>query len=266
MKLFAKQRLSKKLLIAPLISTLVLAGCEEGLTVGGAEGLSTTGTTTETVEIDVVAPEAFSITDTAIWDGRPTFGGIWVAYPDIEQPERVRIRNNENGKEVIAGLYRREREFPGPKFQLSADAAAELGVLAGTPTELTIIALRRKVVEVAVEPEEQPEVETEVLSEPEETQPADDVTTPVRRPAEAVEVVAPAVEPVAPAAVLAPLPTADIVDIVESALPPVAEPTEADPNALAFYVQVATLKSKEKAEITVGKLTTAGLPVEIRER
>ena len=49
-------------------------------------------------------------------------------------------------------------------------------------------------------------------------------------------------------------------------MPPIEAPLEADPNALAFYIQVATLKNKAKAEITVGKLTTAGLPVEIRER
>jgi cell division septation protein DedD len=102
------------------------------------------------VERDVEAPDVFQITDAALWDGRPSLGGVWVAYPGDIQPERVIIRNTENKKFVIGALFRRERENPGPKVQLSSDAAAALGILAGKPTELNVTALRRKSVPAAV--------------------------------------------------------------------------------------------------------------------
>jgi len=48
------------------------------------------------VERDVEAPDVFDVTDLALWDGRPSLGGVWVAYPDNIEPERVIIRNTEN--------------------------------------------------------------------------------------------------------------------------------------------------------------------------
>ena len=45
------------------------------------------------VERDVEAPEVFQVTEKALWDGRPSLGGVWVAHPDSDQPERVIIRN-----------------------------------------------------------------------------------------------------------------------------------------------------------------------------
>ncbi len=102
--------------------------------------------TVKLVERDVEAPDVFQVTDTALWDGRPSLGGVWVAYPGDIQPERVIIRNEENRKFVIGALFKRERDNPGPKFQLSSDAAAALGVLAGKPTMLNVTALRREAV------------------------------------------------------------------------------------------------------------------------
>ncbi len=110
-----------------------------------------TGTTAQTVEQDVESPEVFKKTDTGLWDGRPSLGGVWIAHPDVKEPERVIIRNQDNGKFIIGALFRRERENPGPRFQVSSDAAAELGMLAGAPAMLDVTALRR--VEVAVEPD-----------------------------------------------------------------------------------------------------------------
>ena len=66
------------------------------------------------------------MTDQGLWDGRPSLGGVWVAHPDVTEPERVIIRNEANGKFVIGALFRRERELPGPKLQMSSDAAAAL--------------------------------------------------------------------------------------------------------------------------------------------
>ncbi len=140
-----------------LVVTFALAGCgtnfklpEFSLGKKKAPVSKTAGTTPESsvklVERDVEAPDVFQVTDTALWDGRPSLGGVWVAYPGDIQPERVIIRNEENRKFVIGALFKRERDNPGPKFQLSSDAAAALGVLAGKPTMLNVTALRREAV------------------------------------------------------------------------------------------------------------------------
>ncbi|MEY1554938.1 SPOR domain-containing protein [Yoonia sp. R2331] len=97
-----------------------------------------------TVERDVEAPEVFSVSENGLWDGRPSLGGVWVAHPDASGPERVIIRNPSNDKFVIGALFRRERENPGPALQVSSDAAEELGMLAGAPQSLSVIALRRE--------------------------------------------------------------------------------------------------------------------------
>ena len=96
------------------------------------------------VERDVESPEVFSVTENGLWDGRPSLGGVWVAHPDVVDPERVIIRNQTNNNFVIGALFRRERDNPGPALQISSDAAEELGVLAGSPTLLSVIALRRE--------------------------------------------------------------------------------------------------------------------------
>lgn len=101
------------------------------------------------VERDVEAPDVFQITENGLWDGRPSLGGVWVAHPDVIEPERVIIRNQSNGKFVIGALFRRDRNNPGPELQISSDAAAALDVLAGAPTQLNVTALRR--VQVAPE-------------------------------------------------------------------------------------------------------------------
>jgi rare lipoprotein A len=132
---------------------LVLSGCEgfemPKLSLGAKKETQDTApaaanSSTRLVERDVEAPDVFQVTDSALWDGRPSLGGVWVAYPGDIQPERVIIRNEETKKFVIGALFKRERENPGPKIQLSSDAAAALGILAGKPTVLNITALRRE--------------------------------------------------------------------------------------------------------------------------
>ncbi|MEM6635534.1 MAG: SPOR domain-containing protein [Pseudomonadota bacterium] len=88
----------------------------------------------------VEAPDVFDVTDEALWDGRPSLGNIWVAYEGAD-PLSVVMRNEETGAEITGALFRRERFFPGPPFQLSSDAAAELGILAGQPTRIRVTAL-----------------------------------------------------------------------------------------------------------------------------
>ena len=123
-----------------------LAGCVQGLGGGSAPAPAAgkPATSVKLVDRDVEAPEIFQTTDTALWDGRPSLGGVWVAAPDANDPERVILRNPANGKFVIGALFRRERENPGPRLQISSDAAAALGVLAGQPVKINVTALRRE--------------------------------------------------------------------------------------------------------------------------
>lgn len=133
--------------LASLIS-FALSGCDKLPSFGGnatptaADAVAPNGQTL--VERDIEAPEVFSVSEQGLWDGRPSLGGVWVAHPDVTDPERVIIRNVANGKFVIGALFRRERENPGPALQVSSDAAEALGMLAGSPATLSVIALRRE--------------------------------------------------------------------------------------------------------------------------
>ncbi|RMD95206.1 MAG: SPOR domain-containing protein [Alphaproteobacteria bacterium] len=150
-----------KLALLALLPAVALAGCDnanmpqlkmpklfakrDGAAAGGAQ---TGASSQKLVEREVEAPEVFSVREPGLWDGRPSLGGVWVAYPGVKDPERVIIRNPANDSFVIGALFRRERDNPGPKLQVSSDAAAALGVLAGQPTELEVVALRKKQVAV----------------------------------------------------------------------------------------------------------------------
>jgi rare lipoprotein A len=135
----------------PLAAILSLSACEGGFQLPGATATDGTAaaTTIQLVETDVEAPEIFQVTDQGLWDGRPSLGGVWVAHPDVTDPERVIIRNEENGTFVIGALFRRERENPGPLIQVSSDAAEALQMLAGAPARLNVTALRREEIESA---------------------------------------------------------------------------------------------------------------------
>ncbi len=141
--------------LACLVGVAVaLAGCETGAgSPNGAAGADAAPVAQrgKSGTRDVEAPEVFNVTDKGLWDGRPSLGGIWVAHSSVKTPERVVVRNAANGKSIEAALFRRERSNPGPALQLSDSAAAALGMLAGQPAELTVVALRR--MEVAPEPE-----------------------------------------------------------------------------------------------------------------
>ncbi|MCZ4352309.1 SPOR domain-containing protein [Roseovarius aestuarii] len=138
-----------------------LAGCQglEGANpfkakpVDEPSSISGDSSSVRLVERDVEAPDVFQVTDKGLWDGRPSLGGVWVAHPDVTDPERVIIRNTANNKFVIGALFRRERVNPGPAFQVSSDAASALGMLAGAPAQLNVTALRREAAPAAATPD-----------------------------------------------------------------------------------------------------------------
>lgn len=140
-------------------AALILAGCQTGGSslsgkpaAGDAQGIVT-------MEKDIESPEAFNMTGESLWDGRPSLGGVWVAHTSVKDPERVLIRNTKNGKSVVGALFRRERDNPGPSVQVSSDAAEALGMLAGQPANLSIVALRRQELDLTPAAEVTPETE-----------------------------------------------------------------------------------------------------------
>ena len=139
---------------------LALSACQDGTNKfnlfkkkeGAEETAAPLARAGKSEERDVEAPDVFQVTDSGLWDGRPSLGGVWVAHADVKEPERVIIRNEANDKFVVGALFRRERETPGPRLQISSDAAEALGMLAGQPMKLNVTALRREEVELEPAP------------------------------------------------------------------------------------------------------------------
>lgn len=133
------------------VTAVTLAGCQAGggaATSGGTTAATGDTRSTKLVDRDIEAPDVFNVTDSALWDGRPSLGGVWVAAEKATDPERVIIRNPANGKFVIGALFKREAFNPGPPLQISSDAAAALGLVAGQPATVSVTALRREEVPV----------------------------------------------------------------------------------------------------------------------
>lgn len=227
---------------AALVSFTLLAACDGAQMPGFLQSKddvdqSGDATSTRLVERDVEAPEVFDVTDQGLWDGRPSLGGVWVAHPDVTEPERVIIRNQENGKFVIGALFRRERELPGPKLQISSDAAQALGILAGAPAPLNVVALRR----------EEADAPAEAVAEGQTIQAPAAVTEATLDPVAAAPAeVAPA--PVAAAPVVAPSPA------------PAATSALAKP-----YVQIGIFSVEANAERAAKQMRGAGLTPSVKE-
>ncbi|MFY0691914.1 MAG: SPOR domain-containing protein [Paracoccaceae bacterium] len=227
-------------------AALVLSACEEGQGFGlqpADQGPPVeTAATGDAVESDVEAPEVFELTDRGLWDGRPSLGGVWVAHPDVSDPERVIIRNPSNGTSVIGALFRRERENLGPALQVSSDAAEELDILAGQPTTLQVTALRTKAVPVAPERALSDEVIEETPQVAEDTTDAAPVlaeaqpsTKPIARPETEGDEVAAAIASAAAAAIAssetAPAAPSPAVMAESDALAPATARASRDPAA-----------------------------------
>ena len=216
-------------------SLALLGGCDElasgslfsGIGAGAPSGAASGAPERVAGHVRVVeAADIFDVTETGLWDGRPSLGLIWVAYQGAD-PTNVIIRNQENDQFVVGALYRRERFFPGPPFQLSSDAAAELGILAGAPTRIRVTALVEERI-AAPEPEPEPETEAEAPADivPEtETEalelPDADMADPIAAAAAAIAAADPAGETPA---------TDEVIAEPEPVIPP-RRPTIEGPNA-----------------------------------
>ena len=252
---------------------MALAACEMGA--GNAptsESPQATGSDTATpatsvrlVDHDVEAPDVFQATEKGLWDGRPSLGGVWVASSDAKNPERVIMRNPTNGKFVIGGLFQRDASLPGPKLQLSSDAADALGLLAGEPAVINVTALRREEA-----PAPKPDASKPLLDANESvggTAPADvaataaaaidaagtpaaDVAVP-SKPAKPAKSTATALAPIAePAAQLAPL----VADA-----PPAAPPAQGTGKLIQIGIFSVEANAKRASEV----LSKAGIAASI---
>lgn len=143
-------RVGLRKVVFGLAATGLLIGCVDGGGQTGVDGSQVSAPIRAAAGArDIEAPEVYQASDSALWDGRPSLGGIWVAAPDADNPERVAIFNPGTGKTVTGALFKRERDNPGPRLQLSSDAAEALGILAGQPTQIRVTALRKEEVREA---------------------------------------------------------------------------------------------------------------------
>lgn len=244
-------------------AALALTGCVGGANPFGGKSSADDGVvpaqkSTRLVDRDTEAPEIFQTTDTALWDGRPSLGGVWVASPEAKDPERVIIRNKANGKFVIGALFRRETLNPGPKLQISSDAAAALGILAGQPQEINVTALRRE--EVPTETDaSKPILDS---SETVETASLD----PIAGAAAAIEKADPkGAAPAMPTAPLAPVPATTAASAPASGPAPAKPAAPPAPAATGGKtIQIGIFSVEANAKRAVDALKKAGLSAEIK--
>ncbi len=216
---------------------------------------------------DVEAPEVFQKNEAGLWDGRPSLGGVWVAHPDVTDPERVIIRNEDNGRFVVGALFRRERENPGPALQVSSDAAEELGMLAGSPAQLNVTALRREASTVA--PPATTDFDTPIDTETVDLAGPSDVSASPLDETDAV--VAGAAAAIAASADAA---SADVTDAVVPPAPslpaaPVSNGAAAAIDALAATVDLAAAEAAfappaSGASDAIASLAPVGAPLDAR--
>lgn len=258
------------------LACLLLAGCEElpeqlsflQPNQSPSEEVSSAAApaATRLIERDVEAPEVFQVTEAGLWDGRPSLGGVWVAHPDVSEPERVIIRNSANGKFVIGALFRRERDIPGPRLQSSSDAAAALGMLAGAPVELNVTALRRESVPDPEAPQEVDAIETaEAISEqPITEEPLDPIA------AAGASLDEGAVAAATAATAVGQTPPSGATDEVQTAAletpSPAPTPTQVPSSLQKPFVQIGIFSVEENANRTAEMMRSAGMVPTVYEQ
>lgn len=251
------------------LGMLALTGCDESgqfslLQNNGASGGETSANrSVRLVERDVEAPDIFQVTEAGLWDGRPSLGGVWVAHPDVTEPERVIIRNTSNGNFVIGALFRREVNTPGPRVQVSSDAAATLAMLAGQPVQLNVTALRREEVPTAASEETD---EAQAMSE---ALPAPGAITesrldPIASAAAAIE--AAPVRPAAATASPTPPPTRPATAPGTAVQTAAAAPAPRASGLDKPYLQIGIFSIEANANRAATAMRNAGMVPEVRQQ
>ncbi len=271
-----------RLVSGMIISAFALGACSEtgGLNLGdafkskdtGEEVVARAAPNTASIERDVESPDVFYATEAALWDGRPSLGGIWISHPDVKEPERVLIRNKSNEKYVVGALFRHEREMPGPRLRMSSDAADALAMVAGSPTQVEVVALRKE--EVPVEEPVSDPVEAELIEEPAAVETAS--LDPIAAAAAAIDVST--AETTAPVEEITATPLEAAIDPIESAAAVLADDTEVAAAAVAAdepkpakkgirkpYLQVGIFSLEENAIRSADVLRGAGIVPTVRE-
>jgi cell division septation protein DedD len=222
-------------------------------------------------ERDVEAPDVFAVKEEGLWDGRPSLGGVWVAFPDVKDPERVIIRNAATGKSVIGALFRRERDNPGPKLQLSSDTAEALGIVAGQPTVLDVVALRKEAAPIIPD--------TPVIAETTTSEGALPGATPIEastleasaEPADPIKAAQAAIEkseslaPASGSTTAAASATTPVAATPAPAAPKPVRTAKASPLAKPF-IQIGIFSVKGNADNTATSLRGIGIIPEVKEQ
>ena len=266
-----------------LVVAGLLTACEGVPELGvGGDGAQPSAISTPTaVGADIAAPEIFQTSEPGLWDGRPSLGGVWVAHPDVADPERVLILNTGNGQQVIGALFRRERDLPGPALQVSSDAAEALGMLAGAPANLQVTALRRQEAPAPVAPVAPAAAPAGAAAAP-AAPPVASSATPVAQatastqvaPAASVDpapgqavaqsleaIFAASPEPELPQPVTAP--TAGEAGIATSTLQPAGVPAASGSSLRNPFVQLGSFEVEAFVNETAQGLRAKGLPVQV---
>lgn len=256
-------------------AAMALAACQPGTSPFAAKETATGGSPADAaatkgarsvklVDRDVEAPEVFAVTDMALWDGRPSLGGVWVASPQAVDPERVILRNPANGKFVIGALFRREAANPGPSLQISSDAAEALGLLAGQPGKISVTALRREEAPVAAPDATKPILDAAETVETESLDPVAGAGAAIAK-AEAEGKGKKAPQAGGPVAPVAPAPAA--TPGAKPAVPaaPAPAPAPAAAPAAGGVIQIGIFSVQANAQRAVDTLGKAGLQATVRE-
>lgn len=88
------------------------------------------------------APEIFEAKGRAVWDGKRTLQGIWVAHPLAGTARRVRIYNTNNDFAVDGALFKSAAAARSTNVLISSEAAQQLGMDVGKPVDLRIVAVK----------------------------------------------------------------------------------------------------------------------------
>ena len=160
--------------VGAIVLSFGLSACVDGTDTPTSKTPTTPVAKASGKTTEVSAPEIFSATDRAVWDGRPTLGGIWVAHERADTPSRVVITNTANGATIEGALWSKSKGLPGPAFTISSDLAEALKMQAGVPSDIKVVAMKLVPVE-APKPQETEEIAATTLDAAEADKPQEEV-------------------------------------------------------------------------------------------